>query len=163
MDEVFGRSNVGRPGGWRSVTNFGTDPVPLPRGTVILASARLDGSQLPHDTTAWLLLPQESPPPAHSLNYAGTPAERHYRDRPRRRLELENERLQAELLAQLDELRAPRARIGQTTRAERYRLEQNPWGAPASGRHALSEWGSAGAASGPSGLAPWRITRAYGG
>jgi alpha-glucosidase len=47
--------HFGRPGGWRSVTNFGADPVPLPRGTVILASARLDGSLLPHDTTAWLL------------------------------------------------------------------------------------------------------------
>jgi alpha-glucosidase len=52
-----------RPGGWRSVTNFGTDPVPLPRGTVILASARLDGGQLPHDTTAWVLLPGGSPSP----------------------------------------------------------------------------------------------------
>jgi alpha-glucosidase len=47
--------HFGRPGGWRSVTNFGTDPVPLPRGTVILASAQLDGGQLPQDTTAWLL------------------------------------------------------------------------------------------------------------
>ena len=47
----------GRPGGWQSVTNFGTDPVPLPRGTVILASAQLDGGRLPHDTTAWLLRP----------------------------------------------------------------------------------------------------------
>jgi alpha-glucosidase len=39
------------------VTNFGTDPVPLPQGTVILASAPIDGGQLPPDTTAWLLLP----------------------------------------------------------------------------------------------------------
>ena len=53
--------HFGRPGGWRSVTNFGTDPVPLPRGTVILASAPLDGGQLPHDTTAWLLLPGGKP------------------------------------------------------------------------------------------------------
>jgi alpha-glucosidase len=51
----------GRPGGWRSVTNFGPGPVPLPQGTVILASAPLDGGQLPADTTAWLLLPAGRP------------------------------------------------------------------------------------------------------
>jgi len=60
--------HFGRPGGWRSVTNFGTDPVPLPRGNVILASARLDGGQLPHDTSAWLLLPGGKP----LTNAAGT-------------------------------------------------------------------------------------------
>jgi alpha-glucosidase len=60
--------HFGRPGGWRSVTNFGTDPVPLPRGTVILASARLDGGQLPHDATAWLLLSRGKP----LTNAAGT-------------------------------------------------------------------------------------------
>ena len=49
--------HFGRPRGWRSVTNFGTDPVPLPQGTVILASAPIGGGQLPPDTTAWLLLP----------------------------------------------------------------------------------------------------------
>lgn len=49
--------HFGRPQGWRSATNFGTDPVPLPQGTVILASAPIDGGQLPPDTTAWLLLP----------------------------------------------------------------------------------------------------------
>ena len=54
--------HFGRPGGWRSVTNFGADPVPLPQGTVILASTALDGGQLPHDTTAWLLLPGGKPP-----------------------------------------------------------------------------------------------------
>ena len=44
-----------RPGGWRCVTNFGPRPVPLPHGTVILTSAPVEGSQLPADTTAWLL------------------------------------------------------------------------------------------------------------
>ena len=39
------------------MTNFGTDPVPLPQGTVMLASAPIHGGQLPPDTTAWLLLP----------------------------------------------------------------------------------------------------------
>jgi glycosidase len=44
-----------RPGGWRSVTNFGPRAVPLPPGTVVLASAPLEGSQLPADTTAWII------------------------------------------------------------------------------------------------------------
>src|SRR5215469_10536310 len=44
---------------------------------------------------------------------------------PAIRLGLENERLQAELLAQVSELRASRARIVETTDAERRRLERN--------------------------------------
>jgi len=46
-----------RPGGWRSVTNFGPQDVPLPRGTVVLASAplRASCSVLPPDTTAWII------------------------------------------------------------------------------------------------------------
>jgi signal transduction histidine kinase len=44
---------------------------------------------------------------------------------PAIRLGLENERLQAELLAQLEELRASRARIVETAHAERRRLERN--------------------------------------
>jgi signal transduction histidine kinase len=44
---------------------------------------------------------------------------------PAVRLGLENERLQAELLAQIEELRASRARIVQTTDAERRRLERD--------------------------------------
>ncbi len=43
-----------RPGGWRSVTNFGPRAVPLPRGTVVVASAPLTGGLLPADTTAWI-------------------------------------------------------------------------------------------------------------
>jgi alpha-glucosidase len=44
-----------RPGGWRCVTNFGPGPVPLPGGSVILTSVPVTGSQLPADTTAWLI------------------------------------------------------------------------------------------------------------
>ena len=49
-----------RPGGWRSVTNFGPHAVPLPPGTVIAASAPREGAQLdrgvlPADTTAWII------------------------------------------------------------------------------------------------------------
>jgi alpha-glucosidase len=44
-----------RPGGWRCVTNFGPGPVPLPHGTVIVTSVPVEGSQLPADTTAWLI------------------------------------------------------------------------------------------------------------
>ena len=44
-----------RPGGWRSVTNFGPLAVPLPPGTVLVASGPLEDGQLPPDTTAWIL------------------------------------------------------------------------------------------------------------
>ena len=47
--------HFGRPGGWRSVTNFGPRAVPLPRGTVIVASAPLEAGLLPADTTAWII------------------------------------------------------------------------------------------------------------
>lgn len=42
-----------RPNGWQSVTNFGTEPVDLPAGTVVSSSPLVDG-KLPADTTAWL-------------------------------------------------------------------------------------------------------------
>ena len=48
--------HFGRPGGWRSVTNFGPRAVPLPPGTVIVASAPLEADLLPADTTAWIIL-----------------------------------------------------------------------------------------------------------
>ncbi len=44
-----------RPGGWRSVTNFGSSPVPLPDGTVVVASGLVENGLLPADTTAWLI------------------------------------------------------------------------------------------------------------
>ena len=44
-----------RPGGWRSVTNFGPGAVALPPGTVVVASAPLEGGLLPADTTAWII------------------------------------------------------------------------------------------------------------
>jgi alpha-glucosidase len=43
-----------RPGGWTSITNFGEEPVPLPAGRVVVASAPLPDGQLPADTTAWI-------------------------------------------------------------------------------------------------------------
>lgn len=43
-----------RPGGWHVVTNFGTTPVDLPEGEVLLASAPLAGGCLPGETTAWI-------------------------------------------------------------------------------------------------------------
>ena len=46
--------HVARPDGWQSVTNFGSEPVPLPDGKVLLSSAPLDDGLLPPDTTAWL-------------------------------------------------------------------------------------------------------------
>ncbi len=45
-----------RRGSWWCVTNFGTDPVPLPAGELLLASTDLDGTGLPGDTTVWLRL-----------------------------------------------------------------------------------------------------------
>jgi hypothetical protein len=47
--------HFGRPGGWRSVTNFGSRPVPVPRGTVVVASGPLQDGLLPPDTTAWII------------------------------------------------------------------------------------------------------------
>jgi len=49
-----------RPGGWRSVTNFGPGPVAMPAGTVILTSDPAPLQELPPDTTAWLLDPAGS-------------------------------------------------------------------------------------------------------
>ena len=47
--------HFGRPGGWRSVTNFGPTAVPLPQGTVVVASSLLEDGLLPADTTAWII------------------------------------------------------------------------------------------------------------
>ena len=43
-----------RPNGWESITNFTAQPVPLPEGEVLLASAELSGGTLPGETTVWL-------------------------------------------------------------------------------------------------------------
>ena len=43
-----------RPGGWHCITNFGTEPVALPAGTVRVASGPLTGGRLPAETTAWV-------------------------------------------------------------------------------------------------------------
>ena len=46
-----------RPGGWQCVTNFGPGAVPLPYGTVVVASSPLQEGLLPADTTAWIIPP----------------------------------------------------------------------------------------------------------
>jgi alpha-glucosidase len=46
--------HFGRPGGWQCVTNFGPGAVPLPSGTVVLASSARPDGLLPADTTAWI-------------------------------------------------------------------------------------------------------------
>ena len=57
-----------RPGGWQSVTTFGSLAVPRPHGTVVVASSSLQGDLLPADTTVWLipLVQPDVPPPDHS-------------------------------------------------------------------------------------------------
>jgi alpha-glucosidase len=50
-DQVVG---FARHDGWRSITNFGTEPVPLPAGTVVVASGPLSEGELPGETTVWL-------------------------------------------------------------------------------------------------------------
>lgn len=37
------------------MTNFGPRPVPVPRGTVVVASGPLQDGLLPADTTAWII------------------------------------------------------------------------------------------------------------
>jgi len=55
--------HFGRPGGWQCVSNFGPRAVPLPHGTVVVASSPLQEGLLPADTTAWIipLAPDHSP------------------------------------------------------------------------------------------------------
>ncbi|MGI6879090.1 glycoside hydrolase family 13 protein [Microbacterium sp. gxy059] len=43
-----------RPNGWVSVTNFGSAPVDLPDGEVLLSSSPLEGGRLPGAATAWI-------------------------------------------------------------------------------------------------------------
>jgi alpha-glucosidase len=43
-----------RPSGVRCITNFGTEPIALPAGEVLLSSAPLDHGRLPTDTTVWM-------------------------------------------------------------------------------------------------------------
>lgn len=43
-----------RPNGWRSITNFGTEPYRLPGLEVVLSSGPLSGQLLPPDTTVWM-------------------------------------------------------------------------------------------------------------
>ena len=50
-DEVL---HLVRPGGWESVTNFGSEPVDLPQGEVLLVSAPLEDGRLSGRSTAWI-------------------------------------------------------------------------------------------------------------
>ena len=43
-----------RPNGWHSVTNFGSTPLPLPDGELLITSGPFDEDLLSPDTTAWL-------------------------------------------------------------------------------------------------------------
>ncbi|WP_066522743.1 glycoside hydrolase family 13 protein [Curtobacterium ammoniigenes] len=44
-----------RHDGWRSYTNFGVNPVPLPPGRVALSSGPVVGNLLPGETTVWMV------------------------------------------------------------------------------------------------------------
>lgn len=44
-----------RPGGWHTVTNFGSEPVELPEGDSVVTSGPLEDGKLPSDTTAWVV------------------------------------------------------------------------------------------------------------
>jgi alpha-glucosidase len=57
-DRAPGVLHFRRPGGWHCVANFSSEPVPLPAGAVLVASASpLDGTTrlLPPDTSAWVI------------------------------------------------------------------------------------------------------------
>ena len=43
-----------RPNGWQCVTNFGTKPFKLPRGTVLLTTKDVVDGKLPANATAWI-------------------------------------------------------------------------------------------------------------
>jgi alpha-glucosidase len=55
LDAPDGVIGFARHDGWRSFTNFGTTPVPLPPGTVAVASGPLGDGELPGETTVWLV------------------------------------------------------------------------------------------------------------
>ncbi|WP_156758923.1 alpha-amylase family glycosyl hydrolase, partial [Microbacterium karelineae] len=56
LDELSGGDVLAfrRPGGWVNVTNFGTEPVDLPDGELLLASTDIADGRLPGATTAWI-------------------------------------------------------------------------------------------------------------
>jgi alpha-glucosidase len=55
LDAPAGVVAFARHDGWRSFTNFTTSPVPLPAGTVAVASGPLGDGELPGETTVWLV------------------------------------------------------------------------------------------------------------
>lgn len=46
--------HIQREGGWQVITNFGTEPVTLPAGEVLVASAPIVDGILPGEATAWV-------------------------------------------------------------------------------------------------------------
>lgn len=43
-----------RPNGWQSITNFGSKPIKLPKGQVLVSSQPIVGGKLPANATAWI-------------------------------------------------------------------------------------------------------------
>ena len=43
-----------RPNGWQSITNFGSKPVKLPKGKLLISSAPVVDGKLPANATAWI-------------------------------------------------------------------------------------------------------------
>jgi alpha-glucosidase len=54
IDTPAGVVGFARHDGWQSFTNFGTEPVALPEGTVAVASGPVSAGVLPGETTVWM-------------------------------------------------------------------------------------------------------------
>ena len=61
LNPLFNRNIVHfrRSNGWQSITNFGTKPVRLPSGQVLLTTSPLVGGKLGPNTTAWVTNPYD--------------------------------------------------------------------------------------------------------
>ncbi len=56
VKHLFGKNvlHFKRPNGWQSITNFGSRPIRLPKGKLLLSSQPLENGKLPANTTAWV-------------------------------------------------------------------------------------------------------------
>jgi len=56
VNHIFNRDvlHFKRPNGWQSITNFGTKPVKLPKGQLLLTTKDLVDGKLPANATAWI-------------------------------------------------------------------------------------------------------------
>ena len=56
VEELSGPTTLAfvRPNGWLCLTNFGTEPVALPDGELLIATQPVTGGMLPGEATAWL-------------------------------------------------------------------------------------------------------------